>query len=70
MCTTNTCSSTGTCLTVAGPDTGSPCIFPFTFSGVTYVSCAAWVYGGQPEGTQWCSTKVDSNGVHVNGEGR
>jgi len=56
-------------MTVSGPDTGSPCEFPFTFNGVTYVSCAEWVYGGINQGKKWCSTKVDSTGVHVNGEG-
>jgi len=50
--------------------TGSACIFPFTFNGVTYVSCAEWVYGGEFQGQKWCSTKVDSSGVHVNGEGK
>ena len=24
---------------MAGPDTGSPCIFPFTLDGVTYTEC-------------------------------
>ena len=60
----------GNCVTYHGPDTGSSCIFPFTFSGVTYVSCAEWVYGGSNQGQTWCSTKVDSAGVHVNGEGK
>jgi len=33
------------------------------------VSCAEWIYGGPNQGSKWCSTKVDSQGVHVNGEG-
>jgi len=37
---------------------------------VTYVACAEWVYGGSGQGQKWCSTKVDSSGVHVNGEGK
>ena len=45
-------------------------MFPFTFNSVTYVSCAEWVYGGSNQGSKWCSTKVDSSGVHVNGEGK
>ena len=57
------------CVTVSGPDTGSACVFPFTFNSVTYVSCAEWVYGGINQGEKWCSTKVDTSGVHVNGEG-
>merc|ERR1711936_701742 len=59
VCTTDTCSSSFTtttttpststvassssCLTVSGPDTGSSCFFPFTFNGVTYVTCADWI---------------------------
>merc|ERR1711868_215529 len=66
---TTTASSSTTCTTSSGPAAGQPCVFPFTFSGVTYNSCADWIYGGQPSGTTWCSTKVDSSGVHVNNEG-
>merc|ERR1739845_78607 len=71
--TTTVSSSTAassSCLTVSGPDTGTSCQFPFTFNGVTYVTCAEWVYGGSNQGQTWCSTKVDSTGVHVNGEGK
>merc|ERR1712107_551056 len=32
-------------------------------------SCAEWIYGGEHQGKYWCSTKVDSTGTHVNGEG-
>jgi len=56
-------------VTSSGPAAGQACVFPFTFSGVTYNSCADWIYGGQAAGTTWCSTKVDSSGVHVNNEG-
>ena len=44
-------------------------MFPFTFNSVTFVSCAEWVYGGTSQGEKWCSTKVDTAGVHVNGAG-
>jgi len=27
------------------------------------------VYGGEHQGKLWCSTKVDSTGTHINGEG-
>merc|ERR1712012_1298689 len=72
--TTTTSTSTATaastsCVTSSGPAAGQACVFPFTFSGVTYNSCADWIYGGQAAGTTWCSTKVDSSGVHVNNEG-
>merc|ERR1719320_1126104 len=67
--TTTTSSPSSTCTTVSGPATGADCVFPFTFSGTTYVSCTEWIYGGENQGSKWCSTKVDSQGVHVNGEG-
>merc|ERR1711902_279765 len=74
VCTTTVCSTTSapstTCTTISGPDTGSACIFPFTFAGVTHNSCAPWIYGGEGVGSSWCSTKVDSSGNHVNGEGK
>merc|ERR1712176_921823 len=61
--------SSGSCVTTGGPAAGSTCVFPFTYAGVTYNACADWIYGGQAAGTTWCSTKVDSSGVHVNNEG-
>merc|ERR1719392_448330 len=67
--TTTTAAPAGSCLTVGGPAQGSPCVFPFTFADTTYTSCTAWIYGGQPDGTTWCSTKVDASGNHVNNEG-
>ena len=45
---------TGSCMTVGGPDPGSPCIFPFSFGGVAYRGCA------QDEDGFWCSTQVRS----------
>ena len=53
--------------------TGNPgplqkgCQFPFIFRGRTYNSCADWTAGGQPAGTTWCSTKVDTNREHLKG---
>ena len=38
------------------------CIFPFKFNNVTYYSCT-WAYSN----IAWCSTKIDSSGVHVGG---
>merc|ERR550532_332064 len=45
--TTTTSSPSSTCTTVSGPATGAACVFPFTFSGTTYVSCTEWIYGGE-----------------------
>ena len=36
---------------------GSPCVFPFVYSGKVYTECAEWVHGGEDEGKFWCSTK-------------
>ena len=44
------------CHTVSGPDTGSPCVFPFIWEGVTRISCVLW------DENKWCSTEVDSSG--------
>ena len=33
------------------------------------MSCTEWIYGGENQGSKWCSTEVDEEGVHVNGEG-
>jgi len=48
----------GQCLTTGG----QACVFPFKFGAVTFNSCTT--AGGY---APWCSTKVDSNGVHVGG---
>jgi len=59
------------CFVSRGPAAGEPCVFPFKHNGRTYTACTDWVYANppQPEGTKWCSTKVDDDGVHVNGFG-
>ena len=51
------------CLTTGGGKTGKPCVFPFEYKGKEYSNCA-WEEG---EDKPWCSTKVDSNGKHVDG---
>ena len=43
-------------------DKREPCLFPFIFNNVTYSSCT-WDYSNTP----WCSTRVDSSGVHIGG---
>jgi len=58
------------CLTRKATDPSSsanvPCIFPFTYAGKEYTSCTV---EGHPDQKTWCSTKVDSQGVHVDGGG-
>ena len=54
------CFACSQCSTKEGPQEGQPCVFPFTWQGVTHTECAPWVYGGQWEEDNelWCSTKV------------
>ncbi|XP_059081531.1 peroxidase-like [Tigriopus californicus] len=56
----------GRCSTVSGPNPGKPCIFPFTYQGVTYKGCPI-----DPEDSskRWCSTRTDRSGNHVTGQG-
>merc|ERR1712193_282187 len=67
--TTTTTAAPSTCTVSSGPAAGQSCVFPFTYGGTTFSGCAEWVYGGEHQGKLWCSTKVDSTGTHVNGEG-
>ena len=57
------------CLATQGPGEGELCVLPFLWQGLNYTHCEPWVYGGQWEtdGELWCSTKVDSQGNHVEG---
>ena len=48
------------CKTTTGPDQNKPCVFPFTFSGVTYTECTKANFDHL-----WCSTKVDDNGNFI-----
>ena len=54
------------CKTVGGPSANQPCIFPFKWSGKTYNSCPV-----DPDDSNetWCSTKTDSDGNHITGQG-
>lgn len=51
-------------MVTAGDNQLHPCIFPFTYAGVVHNACTL-AADTQP----WCSTKVDSSGVHIGGEG-
>ena len=54
------------CKTVGGPSANQPCVFPFKWSGKTYNSCPV-----DPDDSNetWCSTKTDSEGNHITGQG-
>ena len=41
------------------------CVFPFIYGGRTYDTC---VTHGTTDGSSWCSTEVDANGIHVEGK--
>merc|ERR550532_1228802 len=45
---------------------GKLCKFPFEFRGKVFASCTT---DFDPENRSWCSTKVDSQGVHISGQG-
>jgi len=47
---------------VCSTDSGATCVFPFIWEGVEYSGC---IPGAQ--GKDWCSTKVDTAGVHIQG---
>ena len=55
--------------TESGSGSGSSscgnCVFPFTFAGRVHTTCTTIDGDAQP----WCSTNVDSSGVHVSGGG-
>ena len=54
------------CLTDGGGKAGAKCVFPFTLDGITYQGCTRT---NDPDDRLWCSTKTDSKGVHVSGQG-
>ena len=50
-------------ITVDGPKTNTPCIFPFKFAHKTFNTCT----DEKDPGNFWCSTKVDEDGKHIGG---
>ena len=67
---TATCFDGSTSATTSSPSGGGTvgscanCIFPFIYLGRLHLTCTT--LDGDPK--PWCSTKVDSNGIHVSGE--
>ncbi len=62
-----TTSSSRSCRTVGGNvkvPSGTRCVFPFSFRGVTYNEC---ILVGATDGVPWCSTQIDGSGEHVRG---
>ena len=47
---------------MAGAHPNLPCVFPFEYEETIYESCK-W----HTDGTRWCSTKVDADGIHQKG---
>ena len=69
-CSDGSSPPTGSATTTPSPPTtgnGScgNCIFPFTFANRVHLTCTT--LDGDP--SPWCSTRVDSAGVHVSGQG-
>ena len=54
------------CSTIDGPGEGSSCIFPFQFEDESHTTCT--LAGDSSVHQFWCSTQVDSAGVHVSGQ--
>jgi len=55
-------SSSRGCSTVGGPGAGSQCQIPFIYKGISRDGC---ITEADPDGKAWCSTRLDSDGVHV-----
>ena len=53
------------CFTNGGASPNKPCIFPFTWNGAIYSGCPV---DPDDENQRWCSTKVDANGLHIQGQ--
>ena len=52
------------CTTEWGPSSNMKCVFPFIFGKTTYNKCKY-----DSEYGYWCSTKVDSSGIHIGSQG-
>ena len=46
---------------MSGPVPDKECVFPFVFKGKTYEECTTV----ENFGVSWCSTKVDTDGHHI-----
>ena len=58
------------CITTSrGPQKSVPCTFPFTLNGMTYNGCA-YDEDFPGENRTWCSTEVDVNGIHKQGQNK
>ena len=53
-------TSNDTEITEISDQTGTPCVFPFEYSGNVYLSCT--MYG---DTKYWCATKVDVDGKFI-----
>ena len=50
---------------IGGKVEGKPCVFPFTNRGRTFNHCTL---DFADDNFPWCSTAVDANGNHINGQ--
>ena len=54
------------CVTVSGKTPNLPCIFPFKYENSIRETCTVTIENGVVV-KPWCSTKVDKNGYHIEG---
>ncbi len=52
---------------MSGPNPNADCVFPFNYKGRQYNGCPV---DPDDSSKRWCSTKVDSDGNHVGGQGQ
>merc|ERR1711874_150240 len=56
-------SSSSSCTTDSGPQSGQACVFPFRYLGVVYTTCTT-----EGQAQPWCATSVDSAGDFQDGQ--
>ena len=58
-------TSTAECKTVSGPSSGVECVFPFILFGIKHEACT--YHGASDPDKPECVTKVDGDGVYIEG---
>ena len=66
-CPERGCGRSRGCRTEGGGRRGAACVFPFVHKGRRYSGCTLV---DADDGRPWCSTRTDSSGQHVTGQGQ